>query len=385
MENKNPWDISKTFFKIGLTCWGGPAIVAQIKKEVVDKKNWVSEEEFKETLGFCQMFPGPIAVQTSAHLGYRLGGIVGSISAFVSYILPTFAFMLIFSFLYCKYEKVPEFVKLFKYLDAVIVAIIIDAIWSMRKITEQNFKALILVILCASAFLLNYPVVFVLLLAGLFGILFFDRKEDKGQTKTKIFLKSLIKMEIFPVSFLVLLFAFLLFLLKSAPNLGELGLRMAKINLLSFGGGYTAVALMFRESVLLTNWLTEKEFINGLALGQITPGPVIITATFIGYKISGLWGAFLSTIAVLFPSYLLILVLAPFFREISSIRFLKSFTSGLLCAFLGMLFQLLVHISLVGLESILSLILTSICIVLLRFKISPVYLVIISIIVSHFF
>jgi len=115
------------FFKIGLTSWGGPAILAQIKRETVDRTKWITEEEFKESLGFCQMLPGPIAVQTSAHLGYRMGGTLGSVAAFISYTIPTVLFMFVLSFLYFRFEGVPSFIKLFGGLGIVVVAIIADA------------------------------------------------------------------------------------------------------------------------------------------------------------------------------------------------------------------------------------------------------------------
>ncbi len=382
MSKPSLFDIGKTFFKLGITCWGGPAIVAQIQKEVVDKKKWISDEEFKTSLGFCQMFPGPLAVQTSAHLGYRLKGVAGSITAFATYIFPTFAFMLLFSFIYFKYQKVPSFIKLFKYLDAVIVAILIDAIWSMRKITEQNFNAMLLIVLAFACFMLNISVVLVLFLAGLCGVIFF-RKGESAKGFSIPPLKLVLKRERFPLVFLFLMIFSFVFLLNYYPQLGELGLRMAKVNLLAFGGGYTAVALMFQESVLLTKWLTEKEFINGLVLGQITPGPVTITATFIGYKIGGFQGAIIATLSVLLPSYLIILFLLPFFNEISSFPFLKSFTSGLICAFMGMLFQLLVHLSLEGIINIFSIVIIIVSVVMLRFKISPIYLVFFSLVLSY--
>ncbi len=378
------WDISKTFFKIGITCWGGPAIVAQIKKEIVDKKKWINEEEFKETLGFCQMFPGPIAVQTSAHIGYRLRGVVGSFFAFCFYTLPTFIFMLLFSYLYFKFEKVPSFINLFGYLEAVIVAIIIDAIWSMRKIAAPNFKGALLILLCGAAFIIKAPVILVLFSSGLLGFLLFYKKGESTPF-LKFEFRTLAKKAVFPFLAFISLLAVFIFAYKISPVLGELGFRMAKVNLLAFGGGYTAVALMFQESVLSTKWLTQSEFINGLALGQITPGPVIITATFIGWKIGGLWGALLATVAVLSPSYLILVFLSSFFKEISAIPFVKYFTTGLLCAFIGMLFQLLIYISSSGLINFLSIVLAAVGVVLLRLKFSPIFLVVLSLILSYFF
>lgn len=384
MERVTLWDISKTFFKIGITCWGGPAIVAQIKKEIVDKKKWVSEEGFKETLGFCQMFPGPIAVQTSAHIGYRMRGVVGSFLAFSFYTLPTFVFMILFSYLYFKFEKVPSFINLFGYLEAVIVAIIIDAIWSMRKIAAQNFKGALLILLCGAAFIIKVPVILVLFSSGLLGFLLFYKKGESTPF-LKFEFRTLAKKAAFPFVAFFSLLAVFIFAYKISPVLGELGFRMAKVNLLAFGGGYTAVALMFQESVLSTKWLTQSEFINGLALGQVTPGPVIITATFIGWKIGGLWGALLATIAVLSPSYIILIFLSSFFKEISSIPFIKYFTTGLLCAFIGMLFQLLIYISSSGLTNFLSVVLAAFGVVLLRLKVSPIYLVAISLVLSYFF
>jgi chromate transporter len=381
MKNISLFDISKTFFKIGITCWGGPAIVAYIKKEIVEKKKWLRDDEFKESLGFCQMFPGAIAVQTSAHIGYRIKGTLGSLFAFFFYTLPTFLLILFLSFIYFKYEKVPSFIKLFEYLDSVIVAIIVEAIWSMRKLAEQNFKGALLILLSAVAFILNGEVVLILLVAGVLGVLLFEKKgEQKIELKTIFgYLK---KLSFFPLVLFVFLLAIFFLFGNISPDIKELCFRMVKVNLLAFGGGYTAVALMFQESVIATEWLTESEFVNGLALGQITPGPVIITATFIGYKIGGFTGAVLSTIAVLFPSYLILLFLSPLFKEISQMPFVKPFTAGLVCAFIGMLFQLLFHLSAKGATDLLSVLVIIASFVLLRLKVSPIVLVLLSAILS---
>lgn len=374
-------EILKTFLKIGATCWGGPAIVAYIQKEIVEKKKWLSDEEFKETLGFCQLFPGPIAVQTAAHIGFRIKGLLGSLLAFLFYTLPTFVLMLILSYFYFKYEKFPSFLKLFEFLDSVIVAIIIEAIWSMRKIVYQNYKGMLLVFLSVVAFLLNGQVVLILLAAGLGGVLLFEKESGK-RIPFKNYLISFGKVSLFPIFSLLLLPVIFFLVEKIIPNIGLLCFKMAKVNLLAFGGGYTAVALMFKESVLNTNWLTENEFINGLALGQITPGPVIITATFIGYKVGGLIGAVLATIAVFFPSYFILILLSPLYKEISSLSFLKAFTLGLLCAFMGMLFQLLVHLtSTIEINSI-NILVILVSVILLRLKVSPIYLILLSSVIS---
>jgi chromate transporter len=382
MKRVSLLEIIKTFFKIGLTCWGGPAIVASIKKESVEKKGWLTKEEFNESLAFCQMFPGPIAVQTSGHLGYRLRGFKGSFLAFFFYVLPTFIFMLILSYIYFKYEKVPSFIKLFDYLGVVIVAIIVDAIWTMRESATKSYLHLLLTALCTIAFILKFQVVLVLLFSGLMGIILF--KTEKTVKKWDgIEIKKILKKGFLPLMLLVLLFCAVFVLPYFDPILKSLSLKMAKINLLSFGGGYTAIALMHQEAVLSTQYLKDKEFVNGLALGQITPGPVIITGTFIGYKVLGLIGAIISTIYVLLPSYLILLFFSPLFKEISHIRYVKLFTSGLLSAFLGMLLNLVIHLS-TSITDLVSVILLIVSFVLLRFKVSPIFLVVLSVILSAF-
>jgi chromate transporter len=381
MDRPSLLKMALNFFKIGLTSWGGPAIVAQIKKEVVDKKKWVTESEFKESLGFCQMLPGPIACQTSAHLGFRIAGTAGSVAAFISYTIPTVVFMFILSFIYFKYENVPSFINLFNGLGLVVVAIVADAILSMRKVAISSMRGLVLAFLAAAAFLMKLPPAAVLLVCSLIGFLIFSKGERKEEVP-KIKLKTFFSRIAFPFSAGILFAASLFLLGVYSPLLKELGFRMAKVNLLAFGGGYTAIALMHIESVVKTSWLTTREFVNGLALGQITPGPVIITATFIGYKVGGFSGACLATIAVLLPSFLILLSLSPFFKELRALPFVAPMTQGLLSAFMGMLFQLLIHLSRESITDYISIVLLAGYFILLRLKISPVYLVAASLIIS---
>ena len=373
--------LALAFFKIGLTSWGGPAIIAQIKKETVDKKKWVTEEEFKESLGFCQMLPGAIAVQTSAHVGYRIAGAAGSVAAFIAYTIPTVVFMFILSFVYFRFEGVPSFINLFDGLGLVVVAIIADAILSMRKVAISNMRGLVLAFLAAAALLMKAPPVAVLLCSCLIGVVIFDKRaqrDELNRIKTSVFLKRLYGPLLCAAAFFTALFVAGIY----QPNLRDLGLSTTKVNLLAFGGGYTAVAVMYQESVLRTGWLTMKEFVNGLAMGQITPGPVIITATFIGYKAGGFGGACVATLFVLLPSYLILIFLSPFFNELRSLPFVGRMTQGLLSAFMGMLFQLLVHLSRESLTQWWTLLLLAAYFILLRFKVSPIFLVAASLVIS---
>jgi chromate transporter len=162
-----------------------------------------------------------------------------------------------------------------------------------------------------------------------------------------------------------------------SPVFPVLGMTMAKINLLAFGGGYTAVALMFQDVVRSAAhpWLTSKEFIDGLALGQITPGPVIITATFIGYRVGGLAGAFVATVFVFLPSSLLLVLIAPHFARVRHLGAVQDAVSGLLAAFVAMLLSVLAAVAKASLIGPWEVVLAAAALAALRLRVNAVWVV----------
>ena len=185
---------------------------------------------------------------------------------------------------------------------------------------------------------------------------------------------------------LALLFAVFVAVSRVAsPIYPALGAVMAKINLLSFGGGYTAIALMYDQVVTSHSWLSAKEFIDGLALGQITPGPVTITATFIGYRLGGLVGAVFATLCVYIPSALLLVLLAPQFALIRRYTAVQRAVRGLLAAFIAMLFFVLWQVANASLQDMATVAMALTALALLRLKTDPVWVILGAVIISGLF
>jgi chromate transporter len=346
------WQMAKTFFRIGATSYGGPAIVAQIRQVTVLQKHWVSEDEFRESLAFAQTLPGPIAVATAAHIGWRLHGGFGTFLAMVAYISPAFLLMLGLSAGYFHFEGMASLTTAFRGLGAAVVAIVVQSIMSMAQPALRNWQGLGIAAGAAVGFFAGADSLLVLLAAAIAGVLvglaWPGAPEPAAEPTLSAngggsYRRTVLATTVVALAFVVALSASRLI----SPRFPTLGVMMAKINLVAFGGGYTAIALMFHDVVHnpATAWLTSKEFIDGLALGQITPGPVSITATFIGYRVGGILGAVFATVCIFLPSSLLLVLLAPHFARLRHIAVVQDAVSGLLAAFIAMLLHVLAEVA----------------------------------------
>lgn len=345
--------LASTFLRIGATSYGGPAIVAQIREVTVLQKHWLTEDEFRESLAFAQTLPGPIAVATAAHIGWRLHGGFGTFVAMVSYISPAFLLMLGLSAGYFHFEGMPSVTTAFRGLGAAVVAIVVQSIVSMAQPALRNWQGLAIAAAAAVGFFGGADSLLVLLAAAIAGVLVGlvwpgaqEPTTDPPLQRTNgagAYRRTVLATTAVALAFVVALSASRLV----SPRFPSLGVTMAKINLVAFGGGYTAIALMFHDVVYnpATAWLTSKEFIDGLALGQITPGPVSITATFIGYRVGGVLGATFATVCIFLPSSLLLVLLAPHFARLRGVRTVQAAVGGLLAAFIAMLLHVLAEVA----------------------------------------
>jgi chromate transporter len=344
-----------TFLRIGATSYGGPAIVAQIRKVTVHDKRWLTEDEFRESLAFAQMLPGPIATQTAAHIGWRLHRGVGVLLAMLAYNSPAFLLMLGLSAAYFRFEQLSLVHSAFRGLGAAVVGIVVQSILSMAQPALRNWRGLVIAGFAAWGFFGGANALLVLVGAAALGVVAdfvwphppepSDGDDDvrRGVHPTGNERRTVLTVCIVAVAYAAAIVASR----AVSPALPTLGLSMTKINLVAFGGGYTAVAFMFQEAVhnAAHAWVTPKEFIDGLALGQITPGPVIITATFIGYKIGGVFGSLFATVCIFLPSSLLLTLIAPHFARFRHLRVVQSAVGGLLAAFIAMLLHVLAQVA----------------------------------------
>lgn len=373
-------NLALTFFLIGLTSYGGPAIVAQIRQVIVLKRRWLSEEEFQESLAFCQTIPGPIAVQTAAHIGWRMYGGLGEALALTAYVLPAFGLMLALSAAYFRFGSVPLVAAVFKGLGAVVVGIVAESILSMTQTALKDWRGLLIASAAAAAFFTRQNTLLVLFGSAAVGALLIGGppwrwRAAPAQTSAHSGNRGLWRSAAWAAAIGLLFAALLVASGRAWPLFPALGVTMVKVNLLAFGGGYTAVALMYQQVVASHGWLTAKEFIDGLALGQITPGPVIVTATFIGYRLGGVAGAFFATACVFIPSSLLMVVLAPQFERIRRYALVGACVRGLLAAFIAMLFLVLWQVGKASLLDWPTVAMALAALAALRLRVNPVWVI----------
>jgi chromate transporter len=325
--------------KLGATAYGGPGMISHIKEMAVNEKGWIKEGEFMRGLALCQLIPGATMVQIVTYIGYRVRGVWGALTAAVAFVLPAFIALLVLSAIYFRFHSLWFIQALFKGLGAIVVAIILNACITFGRPILKDWKIILIAVLSFVAFLLRWNFVLIFVLAAIAGLLLRPKKpQTKAVPSGGAPLQAVKEKEHLIV---VLLAAFICLVLALSylidPNITALSLSLSKIGALAFGGGFTAIPLIQYEMVDRFNWLTTKEFLDGIALGQVTPGPVLITATFVGYKVSNFLGAFMATLGVFFPSFFILILLIPYHDRLKGVDKVRMMEQGILGSFIGML------------------------------------------------
>lgn len=331
------------FLKLGATAYGGPAMIGQIKETVVKKYGWMKEGEFLQGVALCQLIPGATMVQIATYVGYRLRGIRGAIISAVAFVFPAFIVLLILSTLYFKLQNLWFIEALFKGLGTAVVAIVLNACINLGRSILKDWKVVLISILSFFGFLFRLNVLLIFIFAALAALLLYS-KGGKGEHPLRPSrfggLKSTTEVRedyiILGVAAFLICIG-LVFSYSFNPQLTYLSLTLSKIGALAFGGGFTMIPLIQYEVVERFRWLSTKEFLDGIALGQVTPGPIMITATFIGYKLSGLLGALMATIGIFFPSFFILILFIPYYDRLRGIKIVQTIERGILGSFIGML------------------------------------------------
>ncbi len=377
------WSLFLSFFRLGLTAFGGPTMVAYIKELSVKKNNWLDEETFKDGVVLCQAIPGATAMQTAAYVGLRARGIRGALSTYIGFGLPAFVLMLTLSFLYAKYNSLNQVSGLFRGLAVIVVAIVANATYSFGKGSIKDYKELVIAMLAAIFFWFDVSPFLVIIGAALAGMVFFraDNSAQSFVANQGTSMKRIYKK----IGFLfILLVAVLIGLYYTNTRLFNLASLMIKIDSFAFGGGFASVPLMLHEVVSVKGWMGYETFMDGIALGQITPGPIVITATFVGFIVYGITGAVVATVAVFTPSFLILVTVTPVFDRLkASILFSKA-TKGILASFVGLLFFVTVKFAMAIPWDVAKILLGAVVLAALIKKVNILYVVLIGAIVSLF-
>ncbi len=344
------------FFKIGLTAYG-MAILQQIKTLIIGNK-WLSREEVDEGIAMVQFYPGPIMYNLTTYCSYRLKGFTGGALATFFFILPSYLLILFLSWLYFAYGNVAWVHPLFLALEAMVIGVVLQVLLDFAKRYIQNGQQAIIAGTAFILLLFKVNALFVILVAVLLEYIFravFKRNEpeekvigkDTGPVLPGKFSHRLTGIMITGIVFVgIFLIGFL-----SHSILGKLLFSMFKVGAVAFGSGFTIMPLLQQEAVVSHHWLTMQQFADGIAFGQITPGPFLITATFIGYKVAGFWGSVAATFGMFFPSFFYTLIVTEIYNKIKHYRLIRFFITGIMSAFTGMLVWVLLNLGQVSLTS----------------------------------
>lgn len=317
-------------------------MIPYVRKMAVEKKLWLDGESFQDGVALCQTIPGATVMQMAAYIGLKARGVRGAMASYIGFILPAFLLMLALSIAYSRAHGLPAVISAFSGLQAVIVAVVANATLSFGRTSLQNRKNAIIALAAAGLFGLTANPVLIIILAALLGMLL-----NGGQPAARTAPPARMRHTTLPLLLFLAIsaacYALLFFFQKDFFHLAVL---MSKVDLMAFGGGFASVPLMFHEIVEVRSWMDGPTFLNGIILGQFTPGPIVITATFVGYLMHGMVGAIIATAGIFLPSFLILIGVAPWFDRMRSSPWFTRAIAGILCSFCGLLFTVTIRFGL---------------------------------------
>jgi len=321
-------ELTAVFLRLGLTAFGGPlAHIAMMRNEFVDKRRWLTNDEFLELIAATNLIPGPNSTEMAIHLGYKRGGAIGLVLAGVSFILPASIIVCSLAWVYTKYGNTPELGWLMYGIGPVVIAIICDALIKLGRSTiNRPFRVLLATIVLALS--LNGFNELALLAGGAaigLGLKFVQRTGLAGIATLTIGATSLTA-------------AVQTIATEAVPfTLSRLTLFFFKVGSLLFGSGYVLIAFLRADLTDRWGWLTNQQLLDAITVGQITPGPLFTTATFIGYLLGGWLGAVLATIAIFTPAFFFVALSQPLIDQAKKSSLLRNLLSGLVIASFGLM------------------------------------------------
>ncbi len=327
------------FLTLGATAFGGLAMAEPIRRRVVERERWVSLPEFLDGLAYCQLLPGAIMVSFVTYLGQRLRGTPGAVTAGVSFVLPAFLMMLGLSYLYFRYRQLEAVQALSRGLGALVLALLFQAAWQLGRRIGRHPVDFALMGVAALAFWYELPFTLVFLAAGLtrWGLARWFAHEEPAPATAGVPEPWGRRLAGHGALIALAVVGLLGGLRLLAPQLATLAAIFLKIGALSFGGGLVMIPALQWEMVDLRGWLTLSQFLDGILLGFLTPGPIIILSTFVGYAVGGPAGAAAATVAAFFPAIALVLLTAPCYQRLKEAPAVRPVIQGILAALIAML------------------------------------------------
>lgn len=346
-------ELSQVFLKLGFLSFGGPAVhIAMMRSEFVERRGWLSEKEFMDLLGATNLIPGPNSTELAIFIGHKLGGWRGLILSGTCFILPAFFIVLVIAMLYQRFGGVPDTHSILIGMRPVVVGVVFLALWKLgASVYKTGIASLVILFAAAILIYLGVYELAVIFGAGLF----------LGLYKTHFTGRFSLSSELF-------LFFF-------------------KVGSVLFGSGYVLLAFLQKDLVEKSKLLTQAQLLDAITIGQVTPGPVFTTASFIGYVIDGFSGAFVSTLGIFLPSFILVAIIIPFISRLRHSTFFSHALDGVNAASLGLMLVVLVQLAVASFINPITCVLGFCSILILYYfqKLNSAYLIICGALIGYFF
>lgn len=365
------WELAWLFLKLGTIGFGGPAAhVAMMEDEVVRRRRWLSREKFLDLLGATNLIPGPNSTEMAIHIGYQRAGWAGLIIAGCCFILPAALIVTVFAWVYVRYGSLPETTRVLYGVKPVIIAVVLQALWSLGR---TAVKTRLLAAIGVGAVVLTFFRLNELLVLFVAGAVVATVRWLGVRSKSRIKTNGSVLL---PISFATL-FQTTATTTAASVTLWPLFFFFLKVGSVLFGSGYVLLAFLRRDLVERWHWLTNEQLLDAIAVGQVTPGPVFTTATFIGYLLAGPKGAATATIGIFLPAFIFVAVSGPLVRRIRRSITAGAFLDGVNVASLALMIVVTYELgrtALVDLPTVGLLLISAV--LLIRYRINSAWLVI---------
>ncbi|TME90127.1 MAG: chromate efflux transporter [Chloroflexi bacterium] len=319
-------DIAGYFLRLGTLGFGGPiALAGYMQRDLVERRGWITQEEYLEGLAVAQTMPGPLAAQLAMWLGYVRKGFWGAVAAAIPFILPPFVIVTVVAAVYVAFAGSNVIQALFYGVGPTVIALILRGAWKLLKITVKSDRRLwtIFAVVALVTFVVRSEVAIMFVLSGFVGVLLYA---------PPAWARLRAAPGLLPFGFANVVAA----MLSTDPNvLLQLGLFFFKAGAFTFGSGLAIVPFLQQGVVHDYGWLSEREFLDAVAMGMITPGPVVITAVFVGYLVAGFSGGLIAGIGVFMPPFLMVVLFGPLIMRYRKHPAVQGFTKGATAAAAG--------------------------------------------------
>jgi len=317
-------ELALYFLRLGFLGFGGPvALVGQMERELVNDKKWLSKEQMRESIAICQSLPGPLAIQVGIYIAWLRGGFWGAWLGGWCFILPNFVIVAALGALYVYLGDLQPVTAIFYGVSPAVIALILHSCYRLAKLGMEDWLQWAIAAIClAVTVILQAEVAILFIGAGIVGILYYGSLFKRTPaTLSGVAIVPAATAPIAPVA--------------TGSTLAKLLLFFLKAGSLTFGSGLVIVPFLEQGLVQQYGWLDERQFLIAVAVGMISPGPVVITATFVGYLVAGFWGSLVSTVGIFLPSFLLVLIVAPLLARHRGNANVQGFVKGAYAAAIG--------------------------------------------------